>query len=450
MKRWLFILALALAVARGDGRVIVISVDGLRPDAVTTLGPELAPNFHRLRREGAFTDNARTDYHYTTTLPNHTCMITSRPVLGPCGHGLIVNFGGLATNLHAQGYKASMFDVAHDHGLSTALFAGKSKFLSFQGSYAETTGAPDLTGEDNGRNKLDFVLVDGLEETLVTTLAENLPEKRWDLVMLHFRTPDSGGHGYDWNLDPGSEYLATIVRVDGYLGRIFAMLDAQVETLGKVHLILTTDHGGTRGTRTHVYPEVPTNYTIPFYVSGPGVKAGGDLYELNPELVDPGTLRPELNSPTRPVRNSMVGNLALQLLGLPAIPGSCVNLSQQFRIDDPLDFSALYPGLDRDGDANGNGLSNFADYALGADPAGLSRPDLLPKMEGRNLIVNQRANCADLSLGIEISADGRTWGPLLEGATFLRTASEETLAGVRHTLQVPTLGSRIFYRQVFQ
>ena len=155
MKKWLTGWFGFLLLGVGQARVIVISLDGLRPDAVTILGPELLPNFYRFRTEGAFTDNARTDADYTVTLPNHISMVTGRPVLGPCGHFVTVNFGGADTVLHRNGYTAGMYDVAHDHGFSTAMFATKSKFAIFSGQYDVNRGALDLVGVDNGRDKLD-------------------------------------------------------------------------------------------------------------------------------------------------------------------------------------------------------------------------------------------------------------------------------------------------------
>ncbi|HEY1785886.1 MAG TPA: alkaline phosphatase family protein, partial [Pirellulales bacterium] len=88
--------------------VIQISVDGL---GSAWLEPLLKagdlPNFERLEREGAWTHNARTDYDLTITLPNHTCMVTGRPVrdrsIGNrafAGHGWTVNNDDQPENLH--------------------------------------------------------------------------------------------------------------------------------------------------------------------------------------------------------------------------------------------------------------------------------------------------------------------------------------------------------------
>src|SRR5688572_19063045 len=69
--------------------VLAISVDGLRPAAVRQLGRAGAPTLHRLIRQGAGTLNARTTLEETRTLPNHTTMVTGRPVARSSGgHGV--------------------------------------------------------------------------------------------------------------------------------------------------------------------------------------------------------------------------------------------------------------------------------------------------------------------------------------------------------------------------
>ena len=72
--------------------VLAISIDGLRPDAITKLGNEGTPNLHRLMKQGASTLNARTAYESTKTLPNHTGMLTGRRVdKDHGGHGVFFN-----------------------------------------------------------------------------------------------------------------------------------------------------------------------------------------------------------------------------------------------------------------------------------------------------------------------------------------------------------------------
>src|SRR3981189_1545663 len=98
----LLILGLPASPARAAGMadyVIHISVDGLGASYLQFLidSGDL-PNFKRLQAEGAWTNNARTDFDYTITLPNHTSMVTGRPVMDKAakptaitGHHWVIN-----------------------------------------------------------------------------------------------------------------------------------------------------------------------------------------------------------------------------------------------------------------------------------------------------------------------------------------------------------------------
>jgi len=333
------------AAAGAADYVIHISVDGLRPDVITILGPTNLPNFYRLRTEGAFTDNARTDYHYTETLPNHCTQLTGRSVLGTDGHNWTGNSDPLPGQTLASNkgsYVAGGFDVAHDHGRRTAAYVSKTKFSLFDTSWNATNGAPDLIGEDDGRDKLDLYRYHANTATLVSNLLADLAVQPSHYTFLHLTDPDSVGHSSGWNVTPGSPYCNIIKTMDDRLGAILDFITTNHLMAGRTAIVLTADHGGS-GT-SHGTPTLPANYTVPFYVWGPGVMANTPLYLLNAtNRLNPAAGRPPYTAAVQPIRAGEAANVVLQLLGLPPVPGSTLNAAQDLALalPPPADFRLL-------------------------------------------------------------------------------------------------------------
>lgn len=323
--------------ATGIQHVVLITVDGLRGDLLKNLmdtAPAAYPNFNRLRSEGAVTFEARCDYDYSETVPNHVSVVTGRPVLQPAGapntvhHGFTANFPAAGATFHTSGnqnipYKASVFDVAHDNGLSTALFYSKDRISFVDISYNATSGAVDVTGEDNGQDKIDFASV-GVSGTtagttamshLLTHLAANpLP----GFTMLHYVDPDKSGHASGWD---NATWNTAVANADTALGQLFTWLDAHPVEKATTAIILTADHGGAGNTHTSASQQ--TNYTIPFMLWGPCFQPGTNAYRYFINRASPGTARPLQTSATlQPLRNADSANLATSLLGLPVVPGS--------------------------------------------------------------------------------------------------------------------------------
>lgn len=322
----------ACAAAQAD-YVIAISVDGLGASYLAGLlyGNQL-PNFQRLQAEGAWTLNARNDVDVTVTLPNHTTILTGRGVAGAAGHNWTSNSAPAANVTLAANkgsYVASAYDVAHDNGLSTALFTGKDKFILYPQSYGPATGAADATGPDNGRAKIDTYVYEPDTAALVAGFTAAMTAAPARFSLLHLADPDSVGHDSGWGT---RAYNASLKAVDGYLGSVFSLIDSSPTLRGRTAVILTADHGGA-GT-DHSAAGEPLDYTIPFFAWGPGITADAGLYALNPAArLDPGTGRPAYTAAGQPVRNGDTANLALALLNLGPVPGSTINAAQNLRVD---------------------------------------------------------------------------------------------------------------------
>jgi hypothetical protein len=297
--------------------VVIISVDGLNPDALTTLGTSRLPAFAELMAHGASTLNARSSYEATVTLPNHTSLLTGRTIAGPGGSSVMVNNdpGGTLLTMHGS-YVPGVFDPAHDHGLRTGFFAEKSKFNFLLRSWDAEHGAPDAVGKDDGPDKVDVSDVAPATRLLPQVVAA-LNAQSAQLVFLHIAAPDTAGHARGFM---SAAYLDAVVAADAEIGKILDLVRSRPALTRSVPVVVTADHGGVPP--GHRFADVLGNYRIPFFVWGRGVRPGSDLYRLNAGTrLDPGTGRPAYDGP-QPIRNRDGTSLALELLGLPALPGT--------------------------------------------------------------------------------------------------------------------------------
>jgi len=284
--------------------VVAISVDGLSVSAVRALGRRGAPTLDRLLREGASTLNARSAYEQNVTLPNHAGMVTGRRIdAARGGHGVTWNHDAPDDTVQAAAGEEvpSIFTVAHEHGLATALFSGKAKFDIFADSWPKA---------------IDEVAILDDPEELVAAATDHLRAQQPDLTFLHLDPPDAAGHA-SGGMSPA--YLDAVRLVDRLIGEVLATIDGTPPLADATTVVLTADHGFRRGAREHGAHE-PQNYTVPFLVWGAGI-APGDLYERNRDRRDPGAGRPSYDGP-QPIRNRDLAAATMQALGLPPVqPG---------------------------------------------------------------------------------------------------------------------------------
>ncbi len=297
-----------------DGRrVLLISVDGLNPRAITRLGRRRAPHLHRLIRNGASTLNARTLRERTQTLPNHAGMLTGRRVKAAAGgHGVWFDTD-TGTTVHATAGERvrSVFDVVHDAGGSTTLISTKSKFDIFERSWGESIDRYDVRPDDSAA--VTALLARGTQRDTFT--------------MLHLAGPDRAGHQRRFM---SAAYLTAVRKTDAEVGRILRHLRKHPQQRAGLQVVLTSDHGGLPGLRGHAQRRRRDNYRVPLVVWGDAVTPGG-LYAMNHEFRNPRKRRTSYAG-KQPIRNAAVANLSTSLLGLPAVPGSTVDRRQRLDV----------------------------------------------------------------------------------------------------------------------
>jgi arylsulfatase A-like enzyme len=246
--------------------VIVVSVDGLRPDA-------LGSHMREMARRGIFFPNARTVVP-SVTLPSHTSMLTGLDI---ARHGVTFN-GYMPGSVRFE----TALGAAREAGFRTGMFYSKAKlhYLARPGSVDVEYG-PALTG-DPGTAAADLARVFAIEWAA----------RPFGLAFLHFREPDQAGHTYEWMSRP---YHEAVAEVDEALRRMEEAIRASGRAERTV-VIVTSDHGGSG---TGHGGDTPEHVTIPWVCVGPGAGSGRVIW--------------------RPIRTFDTAATALLFLGLRAV-----------------------------------------------------------------------------------------------------------------------------------
>lgn len=251
--------------------VVIISIDGLRPDALALTD---TPALDNLKTNGAYSPNAQAVLP-SNTMPNHASMLGG---MIPDKHGILWN---LPTSESPRVNGPTLFSAAHEAGFSTAMVVGKAKL--------EYLVLPNSVDQFIGSDTSDITV----KNQALQVIRAGLP----NILFIHFSDVDNVGHDAGW-MSPGQ--LQTVTIVDGLISEIVTTL-SEGDYLDRTLLIITADHGGD-GT-DHV-EGLPTDTTIPWLAVGPDVPAG---YTLTGPIMTYDTAATALNALGVPIPDAWDG-----------------------------------------------------------------------------------------------------------------------------------------------
>lgn len=254
-------------------RVVVVSIDGLRGDAVKAM-----PGLSALESRAAWTDSMQTVVP-SLTVPGHLSMFTGRDVTTM----------GVTTNTLTQ-----------SDGLSLAINGATTMFqwVKDAGGHSTALATSSLIPASDLASAKSFFGIDSIEsvsadlgtlraDAIAAATAANAPT----LLFVHIPTVDFAGHDFGWlRTDTtasdggdvlGARYLDAARGADSVVSAIWLALQPAIEN-GDVALVITADHGGGHGehcvadmpaVREHCTSQ-PGDRTTPFLLIAKGVPSG--------------------------------------------------------------------------------------------------------------------------------------------------------------------------------
>ena len=229
--------------------VVVISVDGLRPDAIEEYGME---TLQQLMREGSYSLDAHTILP-SKTLPSHTSMLTGE---NPAGHGITFNS---ESDEHGVVRVPTIFEIARANGFHTAGFFSKAKFRHLDRENAYDYRQAPSSNTDNW-----------MATRTVPAAIRYMRHHQPNLLFVHVAEPDYAGHAAGWM---GFFYGLAVKRADAAIAQVLRAAEMTFG-VGNFTLLVTADHGG-HG-KDHGSDDLQDT-TIPWIAYGQGVERGASL-----------------------------------------------------------------------------------------------------------------------------------------------------------------------------
>jgi hypothetical protein len=204
------------ALAPAAERVFLVSIDGLRADAIARYRP---PTLTRLAAEGASTTTARTVAPGLTT-PAHLSLLSG---VSPEKHGV---WGDDLSFTPQMASLDPLFRNAGRAGLQAHAFMSREGPL---GRFELALQCKLAFGLDS------LTLVEPAAARIAGAAMPSLRDDDVEMVFMHVPDPDLAGHAHGWE---SPEYEQAVLRADAALARVVEELHPG--TL----LIVVSDHGG--------------------------------------------------------------------------------------------------------------------------------------------------------------------------------------------------------------
>ena len=262
-------------------KVLLVSIDGLRPDAI--MNNEFVKE---LMATSSYTFHAKT-INPSITLPAHTSMFYG---VEPETHGVINNSA------------IKSFDLGN--GITETLAnAGKSSAIFYDWQMLKTLTSNESVKHTFISGKATESGKENYEESataLSDAAIKHIKETPTDFTFLYYGLTDEMGHTYKWMSD---KYTWAIEHVFENLQRVLA------EVPDDYVVIITSDHGGggSFGAKDHG-SEHPKDMLIPLFIKGKNIKSGilsdVSILDVAPTVVDFLGVEPEEYWAGKSLKNS--------------------------------------------------------------------------------------------------------------------------------------------------